>query len=152
MLVLLMRGIYKLCCWNGLGWHDIHTKSHKDWFKNSKFMGGYTYRHIDNMLITKACFYFLKIREVRYKRINILDTHFEKNITKKTSGSCGPTSVVVLSVNWDQELTFLFNKVGLSEATPHSNSSKKQSLTSETGIPCEYTRSKVKFPHKIHLN
>jgi hypothetical protein len=78
--------------------------------------------------------------------------YFEKIITNKTSGSCVPTSVVVLSVYWDQELTSLFNKVSVSEATPHSNSSKKQSLISETGIPCEYTRSKVKILQKIHLN
>jgi hypothetical protein len=30
MLVLLMKGIYKFRSSNGLRWHDIHTKLHKD--------------------------------------------------------------------------------------------------------------------------
>lgn len=41
VLALPMRGIYDvmLCCdvimlsWNGLGWHDIHTKTHHDRFR-----------------------------------------------------------------------------------------------------------------------
>jgi hypothetical protein len=35
MLVLLMREIYELCHWDGLRWHDIHTKFREDWFRNS---------------------------------------------------------------------------------------------------------------------
>jgi hypothetical protein len=35
MLVLLMGGIYDVCCSNGLRWHDIHTKFHVDWYRRS---------------------------------------------------------------------------------------------------------------------
>jgi hypothetical protein len=40
VLVLLMRGIYKVPRLHGLGWHDIHTKFHKDRLKHSKVVGG----------------------------------------------------------------------------------------------------------------
>jgi hypothetical protein len=42
---------------------------------------------------------------------------FEKIVTKETFGSCGPTSVVLISVYQEQELTFLFNKVSVLEPT-----------------------------------
>jgi hypothetical protein len=29
-LVLLMSGIYELCHWDGLSWHDMHNKFHDD--------------------------------------------------------------------------------------------------------------------------
>jgi hypothetical protein len=32
----LMGRIYELCLWDGLRCHDMHTKFHKDWLKNSK--------------------------------------------------------------------------------------------------------------------
>jgi hypothetical protein len=30
-----MGVIYEVSYWDGLKWHDIHTKFHKDWFKHS---------------------------------------------------------------------------------------------------------------------
>jgi hypothetical protein len=35
MLVLMMGGINELGHWNWVRWHDMHTKFHEDWFKNS---------------------------------------------------------------------------------------------------------------------
>jgi hypothetical protein len=32
----LMGRIYEVLCWDGLRWHDIDTKFHKDWFRHSK--------------------------------------------------------------------------------------------------------------------
>jgi hypothetical protein len=34
VLVLLMRWIYDVRCWNWLRWHKIHTKFHKDRFRH----------------------------------------------------------------------------------------------------------------------
>jgi hypothetical protein len=39
MLVLLMEGIYEVPSWDGLRWHDTHTKFHKDWFMHSNGVG-----------------------------------------------------------------------------------------------------------------
>jgi hypothetical protein len=38
----LMGGIFEVRCWDGLRCHDIHTESHKDWFRHSQVDGGYT--------------------------------------------------------------------------------------------------------------
>jgi hypothetical protein len=35
VLVLLMGLIYEVHRWDGLWWHDIHTKSHDDMFRHS---------------------------------------------------------------------------------------------------------------------
>jgi hypothetical protein len=35
VLILLMGGIYEISHWNGLRWHDIHTKFHNDQFRHS---------------------------------------------------------------------------------------------------------------------
>jgi hypothetical protein len=40
MLVLLMGGIYELRRWDGLRYHYIHTKFHKNWLAIQKLMGG----------------------------------------------------------------------------------------------------------------
>jgi hypothetical protein len=32
MLVLLMEGMHEMHRWNGLGWEDVCTKGHGDWF------------------------------------------------------------------------------------------------------------------------
>jgi hypothetical protein len=38
-----MGGIYEVRRGDGLRWHDIHTKFHKDWFRHSKVdMGEFT--------------------------------------------------------------------------------------------------------------
>jgi hypothetical protein len=31
-----MGGIYEVCSWDGIRWHDIHTKFHNDWFSHSE--------------------------------------------------------------------------------------------------------------------
>jgi hypothetical protein len=46
----------------------VHTKFHKDWFRHSKVVGGYTYRHSDTHgqkgdLISLLLFY--KSKEIR---------------------------------------------------------------------------------------
>jgi hypothetical protein len=61
MLVLLMEGIYEVSSWDGLRWHDIHTKFHKFWFMHSNVCwgAGYKYRqtakwsHKPTYIITK---------------------------------------------------------------------------------------------------
>jgi hypothetical protein len=40
MLVLLMGGICVVHRWDGLRWHGVRTKFHKDWFRHSKVSGG----------------------------------------------------------------------------------------------------------------
>jgi hypothetical protein len=46
MLVLLMQGIYEICSWNELRWHDTHTKFHENGSGIRKFLVGdtHTYR------------------------------------------------------------------------------------------------------------
>jgi hypothetical protein len=42
MLILMMKGIYEIYDLDGLRWHDIQTKFHKDRFRHSKVvMGGH---------------------------------------------------------------------------------------------------------------
>jgi hypothetical protein len=36
LILLLMEGIYEVRPSDGLRWHDIHTRVHKDWFRHSK--------------------------------------------------------------------------------------------------------------------
>jgi hypothetical protein len=36
MLVLRMRGIFQVCHWDVLWWHDTHIKFHKDWCRRSR--------------------------------------------------------------------------------------------------------------------
>jgi hypothetical protein len=36
MLVLLMEAIYEVHPWDGIRWHDIHTKFHEDYTSNIK--------------------------------------------------------------------------------------------------------------------
>jgi hypothetical protein len=55
MLVLLMGGIYKLCLREGLKWHYVHAKFHKDWFRYSNFVQGINieaYIHRDRKVIS----------------------------------------------------------------------------------------------------
>jgi hypothetical protein len=35
-----MGGIYEVRLWDGLRYHDIHTKFHKDWLRHSEVGGG----------------------------------------------------------------------------------------------------------------
>jgi hypothetical protein len=37
ILVLLMKGFYEVRRWDGLRWHDIHTKFHTDWFRHLRY-------------------------------------------------------------------------------------------------------------------
>jgi hypothetical protein len=50
----LMAGIYELHLWDGLRWHDIHTKFHKNWFRHSNVDRGDTHtqtqRHKANLI------------------------------------------------------------------------------------------------------
>jgi hypothetical protein len=45
MLVLLMAAIYELCHPDGVRWHDIYSKFHKDWFWYAKVKRGNTQTH-----------------------------------------------------------------------------------------------------------
>jgi hypothetical protein len=46
VLVLLMGVIYEIHCWDGLRWHDKHTKFHEDWYWHS---GNIKVITLDNM-------------------------------------------------------------------------------------------------------
>jgi hypothetical protein len=52
MLVLLIRGIYKLRRLDGLRWRDLHTKFHKYWFRHSKVVRGDTHTDTNSMVIS----------------------------------------------------------------------------------------------------
>jgi hypothetical protein len=45
MFELLMRGICEVHHSDGLRWHDLHIKFHKDRFRRSEVVTGETHRH-----------------------------------------------------------------------------------------------------------
>jgi hypothetical protein len=64
-VVLLKGGIYKMRLLDGVKCHHIHTKFHKDWFRNSKLIGEDT--HTDTYIHRQegdiALFCFQKKKE-----------------------------------------------------------------------------------------
>jgi hypothetical protein len=57
-----MGGIYEVCRSDGLRCHDIHTKFHKEWFRNSKVDAGtHTHRQQGDLI---NLLYFFKIKKV----------------------------------------------------------------------------------------
>jgi hypothetical protein len=74
-----MKGIYEVGRWNGLRYRDmLHTKSHKDWFRNSEVVGkGCTHTDIGDLISLRL---FLQNKESRlnvdinYEELEVLAT------------------------------------------------------------------------------
>jgi hypothetical protein len=55
---------------DGLRYHDIHAKFHKDWFRHSKVDGG---GYTDTMVISQTYFYFLKYVGRKFENAQVLN-------------------------------------------------------------------------------
>jgi hypothetical protein len=83
-------GIYDVRHWDGLNFHDTHTKFHKDWLSYSNLTGGYTATQTHRQHGDRIClhqFFFFKIRKVGWKQL------WKRSFLKYVTGYDRPSSL-----------------------------------------------------------